>query len=166
MAIAFPASPSVNQLYVYNGVTYLWTGTRWNKSAPSNTIIPNQSGNSGRYLTTDGTTISWSTVSALPTQTSNAGKYLTTDGTTASWATVNSLPAQTSNAGKYLTTDGTTASWATVGAAAGGVINTNSRTISSSYTIGAAQGAFSVGPIAIGNTVALGVGNGSRYVIL
>jgi hypothetical protein len=53
-----------------------------------------------------------------------------------------------------------------VGAAAGGVINTNSRTISSSYTIGAAQGAVSVGPIAIGNGVALGIGDTARYMIL
>jgi hypothetical protein len=166
MAIAFPSSPSVNQLYVYNGITYSWTGTRWNKFSPSNTIIPAQTGNSGRYLTTDGTVISWGTVNALPSQTSNAGKYLTTDGTAASWATVNSLPSQSSNAGKYLTTDGTTASWATVGAAAGGVINQNSRVVSSSYTIGAAQGAVSVGPIAIGNGVALSIGDTARYMIL
>lgn len=49
---------------------------------------------------------------ALPGQTGNAGKFVTTDGTTASWATV--LPAQTGNTGKFLVTDGTTASWATV----------------------------------------------------
>jgi len=55
-----------------------------------------------------------STAFVVPSQTSNAGKYLTTDGTTSSWGTVNALPSQTSNAGKYLTTDGTSASWATV----------------------------------------------------
>jgi hypothetical protein len=47
----------------------------------------------------------------LPIQTSNSGKYLTTDGTTSFWATVNALPSQSGNAGKILTTDGTTASW-------------------------------------------------------
>lgn len=47
----------------------------------------------------------------LPTQTGQSGKYLTTDGTDASWATVNSLPSQTGNSGKFLTTNGTTASW-------------------------------------------------------
>jgi hypothetical protein len=55
-----------------------------------------------------------STAYVVPTQTGNSGKYLTTDGTTSSWGTVNALPSQTSNAGKYLTTDGTSASWATV----------------------------------------------------
>ena len=60
--------------------------------------------------------MAWSAVSqyALPTQTGNSGKYLTTNGTSESWATVDALPSQTSNSGKYLTTDGTTSSWATV----------------------------------------------------
>ena len=35
-----------------------------------------------------GNTIEWATLDALPSQSSNAGKYLTTDGTTASWATI------------------------------------------------------------------------------
>lgn len=52
------------------------------------TVIPTQSGNTGKYLTTDGTAVSWGTVDALPDQTGNTGKYLTTDGTDASWATV------------------------------------------------------------------------------
>ena len=55
-----------------------------------------------------------STQYVVPSQTGNSGKYLTTDGTTSSWGAVNSLPSQTSNAGKYLTTDGTSASWSTI----------------------------------------------------
>ena len=55
-------------------------------------VVPSQTGNSGKYLTTDGTTSSWGTVNALPSQTGNSGKYLTTDGTTASWATVTTDP--------------------------------------------------------------------------
>jgi hypothetical protein len=55
-------------------------------------VVPSQSGNSGKYLTTNGTNSSWGTVDALPSQTSNSGKYLTTDGTTASWATVTTDP--------------------------------------------------------------------------
>ena len=47
-----------------------------------------------------------------PTQTANSGKYLTTNGTAVSWATVDALPSQSGNTGKYLTTDGSTASWA------------------------------------------------------
>jgi len=50
----------------------------------------------------------------LPSQTGNSGKYLTTDGSSKSWAAVTTLPSQTGNSGKYLTTDGTTASWGTI----------------------------------------------------
>jgi hypothetical protein len=50
--------------------------------------VPSLTGNSGKYLTTNGTATSWGTVDALPSQTSNSGKYLTTNGTSASWAAV------------------------------------------------------------------------------
>jgi len=59
-------------------------------------VVPSQTGNSGKYLTTDGTTSSWGTVQALPSQTSNSGKFLTTDGTNASWAVVAGSLAQPS----------------------------------------------------------------------
>lgn len=63
-------------------------------------------------ITSGVATRSWSAPSGgLPSQTGNAGKFLTTDGTDASWAAVGALPDQTGNAGKFLTTDGTDASW-------------------------------------------------------
>jgi hypothetical protein len=57
--------------------------------------LPSQTGNTGKYLTTDGSAKSWGTVSqyALPTQTGNSGKYLTTNGTSESWGTVAAIPA-------------------------------------------------------------------------
>ena len=51
-------------------------------------VVPSQTGNSGKYLTTNGTISSWGAVDALPSQTGNSGKYLTTNGTAASWAAV------------------------------------------------------------------------------
>ena len=48
--------------------------------------LANQSGQSGKYLTTDGTNTSWADVT--PSQTGNSGKYLTTDGTNTSWGDV------------------------------------------------------------------------------
>jgi hypothetical protein len=53
----------------------------------------------------------------LPSQTSNSGRYLTTDGTNSSWGVVNqySLPSQTGNSGKFLTTNGTSESWGIAG---------------------------------------------------
>jgi hypothetical protein len=55
-------------------------------------VVPSQTGNSGKYLTTDGTTSSWGAVDALPSQTSNSGKYLTTNGTSASWSAITTDP--------------------------------------------------------------------------
>jgi hypothetical protein len=54
--------------------------------------VPSQTGQSGKYLTTNGTTASWANVVALPTQTGQSGNYLTTDGTNASWTTVTTTP--------------------------------------------------------------------------
>jgi hypothetical protein len=48
-------------------------------------------GTNGYYLKADSTTATglvWATVDALPSQTGNSGKFLTTNGTTASWAVV------------------------------------------------------------------------------
>ena len=56
--------------------------------------VPSLTGNSGKYLTTDGTSTSWGTVQALPTQTGNSGKYLSTDGSTASWSAISGSLAQ------------------------------------------------------------------------
>jgi hypothetical protein len=57
-------------------------------------VVPTQSGQTGKFLTTDGTSSSWAPVDALPSQTGNAGEFLTTDGTTASWAVVAGSLAQ------------------------------------------------------------------------
>lgn len=50
--------------------------------------VPAQTSNSGKFLTTNGTAMSWSAISQVPTQTGNSGKFLTTNGTAASWAAV------------------------------------------------------------------------------
>ena len=71
-------------------------------------------GATGQVLTSNGagSAPTWQTpASALPSQTGNSGRYLTTDGTTASWAAVQALPSQTGNSGRVLTTDGTNSSW-------------------------------------------------------
>jgi len=66
--------------------------TAWTSLAYAYVPLPSQAGNSGTYLTTNGSTLSWGTVNALPTQTGNSGKYLTTNGSTASWATITTDP--------------------------------------------------------------------------
>ena len=50
--------------------------------------LPSQSGQSGKFLTTDGSSASWASVDALPSQTGQSGKFLTTNGTSASWTSI------------------------------------------------------------------------------
>ena len=69
--------------------------------AASGDAFPDQSGNVGKFLTTDGSDVSWATVDALPSQTGNAGKFLTTDGTDASWS---ELPSTTFASGDAVVT--------------------------------------------------------------
>ena len=81
------------------------------------TEIPAQTGNSGKFLTTNGSSVSWAnTPTEIPAQSGQSGKFLTTNGSSVSWATVDALPSQASQSGKFLTTNGSSASWATVDA--------------------------------------------------
>ena len=114
-------------------------------------LLPPQTTDVASYiLTTDGQTASWEASSAsLPSQGGNSGKYLTTNGTVASWASVVALPDQTGNNGKFLTTNGTTASWAagiggvTTMQAVGAVPNANAGSISGAdLTLQPADGSF------------------------
>ena len=78
------------------------------------TPIYDPNSTSDRYLVDGGGYQEWRPIpqsEGLPDQTGQSGKFLTTDGTDASWATVDALPDQTGNAGKFLTTDGTDTSW-------------------------------------------------------
>lgn len=78
---------SATELGYVNGVTSA-IQTQIDGKEPT---LPSQTGNSGKYLTTNGSTKSWGTVTqySLPSQTGNSGKFLTTNGTTESWGTVN-----------------------------------------------------------------------------
>ena len=104
-----------------------------------------------------------------PSQTGNSGKYLTTNGTVTSWAAVDALPDQTGNAGEYLTTNGTTASWTALNTDANtttkGLYENNS-VIAANYTITTGNNAMSSGPITVNSGVSVTVPSGSRWVVL
>ena len=144
-------------------------------NAAFNALIPSQTSNSGKYLTTDGTNTSWATVDALPSQTGNAGKYLTTNGTVASWATVNFSPAgsttqvQYNNAGSFgasssFTFDGT-ALTAPVQISSNG-ITVNSATVSATYSIPSGSNGMSAGPVSVATGITVTVPTGSTWVIV
>ena len=75
--------------FVFTGSTY--SNPAWLTGLHPNKLL--QAGaTSGQVLTWNGSAFVPSTIGgALPSQSGNAGKYLTTNGTTASWATISSV---------------------------------------------------------------------------
>jgi hypothetical protein len=65
--------------------------------------LPGQAGNAGKFISTDGTTASWTQV--YPPLAGNAGKILSNDGTNPVWVSSGSTDVQQS------LTDGTTINW-------------------------------------------------------
>ena len=130
-------------------------------NSPSNGyFLSAQSGNTGG--------LTWAEVDALPSQSGNSGKFLTTDATNASWATVDALPTQLGNAGKYLTTNATTASWATLDTDSNSTtkgLYEMANTISANYTISNNNNAISAGPITINSLISVTIPSGSTWVI-
>ena len=125
-----------------------------------------------------------------PTQTSNSGKYLTTNGSTTSWATVTagaSISNDTSTATNLYplfanATSGTPTTiytgdtkllykpssgelQSTVLVAGNGIV-VNSQTVATSYTIASGNSAMSVGTITIASGQSVTVSSGSRWVVL
>lgn len=75
--INFPSTPSLNQVYEVNGVTYIWDGTKW--ATRTDSFDPIRVNLSGDTITgnTDVTTINNLT---WPTVDGSAGQTITTDG--------------------------------------------------------------------------------------
>jgi hypothetical protein len=96
---------------------YVWTGTAWSVMATSGDIESVTAGTGLTGGGASGAvTVALDTTSiyVVPTQSGQTGKFLTTNGSAASWASVDALPSQTGNGGKYLGTNGSTASWSVV----------------------------------------------------
>ena len=125
-------------LYSYNGTEWAQVGA----SVSADAILPDQSGNDGKVLTTNGSTVSWGTAAGggSVTEVSGTSPITVTNGsttpaislgtvgvakggtgaTTAATAAAALLPAQAGNTGKFLTTDGSgVLTW---GAAGGGSV--------------------------------------------
>lgn len=75
--------------------------------AGADTSLPSMSGNSGKFLTNNGTIASWASISEVPAQTGHSGKILSTDGTTASWMAIAALniPEITTTSGSAIIGD-------------------------------------------------------------
>jgi hypothetical protein len=176
-------SVSGNAGTVTNGVvtTGSYADPSWITSLDDGKVLPSMSGNSGKFLTTDGTNSSWGDVSGSISVT---GGDLTLSGSTntaitnATLATVNSnvgtygssssIPVVTVN-GKGLVTGVTTATVAGgqyFGTATTKAIAYNSNSIAENITITTGNNAMSVGNLTIASGYSVTVESGCRWVIL
>lgn len=136
----------------------------------------------GQLLTWEASTSLWKNKEApvsLPSQTGHSGEYLTTDGTTASWAAVNVTPAlddltdvtiTTAATNDVLTYNGT--AWVNSapsggggGAASNGIFQ-NATTVTANETISSGNNGFSVGPMTVASGVTVTVAAGQRWVTI
>jgi hypothetical protein len=133
-------------------------------SAAFDALAPNQSGNNGKYLTTNGSTTSWGTV--------NSGASLSNDTTTATnlypiFADATSgtpTTVYTSNA-KLLYKPSTGELQASVPVASNGIL-VNSQTVAASYTIAPGYSGMSSGPVTVASGQAVTISPGSRWVVV
>ena len=106
---------------------------------------------------------------AVPAQSGNSGEFLTTDGSSTAWAAVDALPSQTGNSGKYLTTNGTNPSWDSLDTDANSTtkgLYEMANTISANYAITSGNNAMSAGPIVVNSGVSVTIPSGSRWTIV
>ena len=115
--------------------------------------LPDQTGHSGQFLTTDGTNPDWASVDALPDQTDNSGKYLTTDGSDASWAEINT------GAGYFLGENGATGD--TVNGL-GDIFRVHEDTLDTAVTIAVNTNASATGPLTLNAPVTV---NGTLTIV-
>lgn len=105
------------------------------------------------------------TGNGLPTQTGNSGKFLTTNGSAASWGTVRQVPDPTGSIGKYVyTADGVNITWKD----RLNDIKTQTVTSSATITPTASEDVLAVTALATNVTIANPTGtwaNGQGYVI-
>ena len=62
--VDFPSNPVAGNTYSINSQTWLYDGAGWVRTT-LNTVIPTQTGNAGRYLTTNGSVVTWADSSSV-----------------------------------------------------------------------------------------------------
>ncbi len=162
--------------------------------------------NMDAYATKDYVDINIDNIDALPSQTGNDGKFLTTDGTAASWADVDLSPylSISSASATYLTqssasvqyekfipysasapvsavigdmwidSSGTSpllktyngSSWLSLGSTNDVIMRLNLQTVSSNYTMPSGYNGVTAGPITIADGVTVTIPDGSSWSIV
>lgn len=166
---------------VNTAAQFTWTNTHsfnaqvtFNANIVANSIVANGSlGSDGQVLTSNGSTVYWSTPAAA-SGVNTAAQF--------SWTNTHSFSANVTfssgiiangslgTAGQVLTTNGTSVSWTTgVGATGGGtdrIFYENDITITSDYTITTNKNAMTAGPITINSGVTVTIPNNSVWTIV
>jgi hypothetical protein len=119
----FSGTVNIPTLNLTNALSYSYGGTGLTSLGTSGQVLKVNSG---------ATALEWGTVDALPSQSGNNGKYLTTDGSTASWGTLDlSLYLTLSSASTtYATILSPTLTTPNIGAATGTSLTTTGNVIS------------------------------------
>jgi hypothetical protein len=153
------ASNVTGTVAIANGGTGQTTAT-----AAFDALAPTQTSNSGKYLTTNGSTTSWATVSA--------GASLSNDTSTSTnlypmfAAATSGTPTTvyTSNA-KYLYKPSTGELQATALVASNGIV-VNSQTVSADYTIASGNNGMSAGTVSVASGITVTIASGSSWVVV
>lgn len=103
-----------------------------NVNITADNVMPTQTGNNGKYLMTNGSTVSWESIGdALPSQTGQSGKFLTTNGTSASWSAAVTPDGTQTLTNKTIDADDNTISDLTTSNLKSGVLQTSVRAAAS-----------------------------------
>ncbi len=145
------------------GILYGGTGQTTANTA-FNALAPSQTGNSGRYLTTDGSNTSWGVVTAgitITNDTSTNASYYPVFTT----ATSGSISAANVSSTELIFNPGTNALTAPNIVASNGLF-VNNMTVAGSFSVPAGYSASSVGPVTVGSGATVTLPSGSRWVVL
>ena len=153
------ASNVTGTVAIANGGTGQTTAT-----AAFDALAPSQTSNSGKYLTTNGSTTSWATVTAgasisNDTSTSTNLYPLFANATSGTPTTIYTGDA------KLLYKPSTGEFQSSIVNAGNGIV-VNSKTVATSYTIASGNSAMSAGPITVASGQTVTVSSGSRWVVL
>jgi len=145
------------------GILYGGTGQTTANTA-FNALAPSQTGNNGKYLTTDGANTSWGTVTAgitITNDTSTNASYYPVFTT----ATSGSISAANVSSTELIFNPGTNALTAPNIVASNGLF-VNNMTVAGSFSVPAGYSASSVGPVTVGSGATVTLPSGSRWVVL
>jgi hypothetical protein len=153
------ASNVTGTVAIANGGTGQTTAT-----AAFDALAPSQTSNSGKYLTTNGTTTSWATVTAGASISNDTSTSTNVYPLFASATSGTPTTVYTSNA-KLLYKPSTGELQATALVASNGIV-VNSQTVSADYTIASGNNGMSAGTVSVATGVTVTIATGSVWTVV